>query len=87
MEGQGNDTFNIVAHKVQENRGNSKAILVKINNISSQKVVCTDGKSMSCAIPSACRGLVNDKIKDGINEQHGRFAGICDCEHRSTGLH
>ena len=24
---------------------------------------------MSCAIPSACRGLVNDKIKDGINEQ------------------
>ena len=83
MEGQGNDTLNIVAHKVQENKGqyyvhfgphgvitsNSTAILMKINNISSHKVLCTDGKSMSCAIFSACRGLVNDKIKDGINEQ------------------
>ena len=83
MEDQGNDTLNIVAHKVQENKGqyyvhfgprevitsNSTAILMKINNISSHKVLCTDGKSMSCAIPSACRRLVNDKIKDGINEQ------------------
>ena len=77
MEGQGNDTLNIVTHKVQENKGqyyvhfgphgvitsNSTAILMKINNISSHKVQCT------YAILSACRGLVNDKIKDGINEQ------------------
>ena len=83
MEGQGNDTLNIFAHKVQENKGqyyvhfgqhgvittNSTAILMKINNISRHNVLCTDGKSMSCAVRSACRGLVNDKIKDGINEQ------------------
>ena len=58
MEGQGNDTLNIVAHKVQEHKGryyvhfgphgvitsNSTAILMKMNNISSHKVQRTDGK-------------------------------------------
>ena len=73
----------IVAYKVQENKGqyyvhfgphgvitsNSTAILMKLNNIFSQKALCNDGKSMSCAIHSACRGWLNDKIKDGVNEQ------------------
>ena len=84
MDGQGNDTLNIAAHKAQENKGqyyvhfgphgvitsNSTAILMKLNNISSHRALCTYGKSMSCAAHSACHRLVNDKIKDGgINEQ------------------
>ena len=48
---------------------NSTAILMKINSSSIHKVLCADGKSMSCAILSAFRGLVIDKIEDGINEQ------------------
>ena len=48
---------------------NSTAILMNLNNISSHRALC-NGKSMSCAAHSVCRGLVNDKIKDGgINEQ------------------
>ena len=93
--------LNMVAHKVRENKGqnyvhlrplgvitsNPTAILMKLNNISSHKALCTDGRTVSCAVHSACRGLVNDKIKDGINEQRVMDASQehVIAEHRSHG--